>query len=256
MKTTTESLKLDFISQKLAEGSFKIKETMVLSSFCMDHRLQDIEPIFQHREVNAKTNSVYYFDLYYPHINTFIEVDEEHHETNSSKKRDEPKEYYAKEVLKADLFKIRFHDNHGEMLKQIEEAKLAILAKKNPKIWVPRQFDAESAIQTHPRTILVSISKHNKTAVLDFPLQLTPEIMQVQDLNVVYMQGKYGAVTEAYITQPHHWSMENGNSRHQGIPNPINSLLQSGSTLYNKSQNILYSPDLQGLAFKAKKRKK
>lgn len=256
MKTSKELLKINFITQQLANGDFKIKETIVLSSFCMDHRLQDIEPSFQHRVVNDKTNSVYYFDLCYPWTNTYIEVDEEHHEGSASKKRDELKERYVREELKADLFKIRYHDNHGDMLKQIEDAKLAILGKPNLKIWEPRQFKAEDAILTHPNTILVSISKTNKSKPLDVPLQLTSEIMQLKDLNIVYMQGKYGTVTEAYIVQPHHWTTERGNSRHCGTRNMKNSLLQSGSTLYNKNESILYSPDISPLAFRNKRKKK
>lgn len=255
-KTSTELLKLNFITQKLGNGSFKIKETIVLSSFCMDHRLQDIEPVFQHPVIDDKTNSIYYFDLYYPWINTFIEVDEEHHETSQSRKIDEPKERYVRDALKAELFKIRFHDNHGDMLKQIEDAKLAILSKPNPKIWQPRQFNAEDAIKTHQRTILVSKSKRNKTSTLDLPLQLSNEITQIPDLNVVYMEGKYGTVTEAYLTQPIHWFREDGNARHNGVFNSGNSLLQSGSTFYNKTQNILYSPDIEHLAYKNKRRKK
>jgi len=223
---------------------------MILSSFCFDYRLEDIEPIFQYPVNDLNNGNQYFFDLYYPGINTFIEVDEEHHETASSKRTDRAKERYVREELKAGLFKIRFHQNHGNICKQIEDAKLAMLAKENTYIWEPRLFDAVEAIKSHRKTILVSISKRNDMPVLEFPLQLTKELIEVPDLNIVYMRGKSGTVSDSFITQPYHWT------RHCGISNPGNSLLQSGSTLYNKSENILYSPDLLALAFKSKRKNK
>jgi very-short-patch-repair endonuclease len=250
MKTDQEKIKHDYIMQNLLRGFGKPIETFVISSFCLDIRLQNIKPIFQYAIQKAHGNSSYLYDLYYPKLNAIVEVDEEHHET--SREEDSLKETYAISKLSGlHFFRIRFHESHSSVIDQIEQVKLKLLevvAEKGIEDikWVENQFDAEMAIQEYSKTLIISISRNKSiTSLLDFPLQIPERITSIRDLTLVYLTGNTGTVAGVYTVQPEDWlGKGTGNLKHTGAKNPQHSILQSGSTFYRKSTNILYSKDL------------
>lgn len=251
MRTDQEKIKHDYLIQNLKRGFGKPMETFVISSFCLDIRLRNLKPIFQHPIRKDGLESAYLYDLYYPDLKVIVEVDEDHHE--GTKTEDEKKESHARTMIPGlHFFRIRFHESHASLIDQIENTKSKILciAKEigEDKVrWVENQFNVEDTISSLSKTVVVSISRNKSFGSLcDFPLQIPEKYTQVPDLNIIYLTGNTGTVAGAFLVQPADWrDRGSGNLRHNGTPNPEHPILQSGSTFYRRNNNILYSADLK-----------
>jgi hypothetical protein len=248
MRSKQDILKHDYLVNNFERGEGKTKETMVLASFCLDIRLKAFEPKFQFPLRKAPPyESDYLYDLYYPALNSIVEVDEEHHE--HSKDEDIEKERWAASCLKCDFYRIKFHIDHGNLIDQIENVKVKLLEKAKSKScleWVINQFDAEQVIQEYAKTLFVFVSDGRKFEDLPkFPLQISHSLRKVPDLNVIYFTGGTKTVAQAFkVPEYDHWADVNGSLIHKGIRNSEHPILVSGHTLYNKNENILWSPDL------------
>ena len=235
-KNEQEILKLNYIISNLESGFLKTRETMVLSSFCFDHRLIDLEPKFQFRSDDSAMGNHYYYDLYYPLVKVIIEVDEDHHQKADSLRHDELKEQHAVNVLGCKFFRIKFHESQRDVFSCIEEAKLELLGRErkggpNSTKWFMNTFKPEEAIETCTKTIMVSISRHNRFSnLLDLPLQIPKEVHSIPDINVLYLTGSTAKSAVAFICQPGDWTLKDGNTYHRGMINPHNPFLLSGDT--------------------------
>lgn len=250
MRTQEDILKHNYIIENLENAATKIKELIVLSAFCFDTKLWNLKPVFQ-LPLKNDLNTVYYYDLYYPAIKLMIEVDEEHHETASEKRNDALKEEKAKSELGCHFFRICYHEKHGNVGEQIEKVKQKIFdlieehGVENTK-WKEHQFNPKEYLEQHERTIFVSVSPKNKVNPLnEMPLQLQKQILDVDNLNIVYLTGRTGTVASVYKVRTTDWVENGGNPYHYGTLDYDNPIIASGSTFYRETRNIQLSPDLE-----------
>lgn len=252
MGTKQEILKHNHIIKGLSNGIGKSRETMALSSFCFDFRLQNLKPIFQFAVQKAESKNPYYYDLYYPDINVFIEVDEDHHQEAGNQRDDIEKENYAK-VIKPGcrFYRIRFHESYNGVIHQIEEVKLEILqviqeVGEERTFWRAEQFDAEEALKGYEKTMIQSISRKKKFSdPREISLQITEDIRKLPWVDIIYVTGETGQAAYSYRVTTEQWRHDGkGQSFHNGTPNYEHPLLLSGSTFYREEQNLIWSPDL------------
>lgn len=252
MRTQEDILKHNYIIEHLENAEFKTKELIILSALCFDSKLWNIKPVFQ-LPLKKDFNSFYFFDLYYPALNLIIEVDEEHHETASEKQNDKLKELKAKDELDCHFYRICYHEKYGNVGEQIEKVKERIFELVNQigeekTKWREHQFNPSDYLQQQEKTILVSVSPKNKVNPLNkMPLQIRKPILDIDELNIIYLTGHTGTVASVYKVTPNDWISNGGNPYHNGKLDYENPIITSGSTFYKGTKNIQLSPDLEVL---------
>lgn len=136
----------------------KQHENFVVTSLIHDSRLSELAPYTQHY-VKRSDQGYALIDLYYPQIDLAIEIDEPYHEY--VKEADKVRERLVASNLNCEFIRIRV--STGNVVKQIEDLKLRVIAKmveKNEHFtpWEPpKHIDFEELRKRHENTLFVKL---------------------------------------------------------------------------------------------------
>jgi very-short-patch-repair endonuclease len=147
---------------KKNKKDFRVKkhENFAITSLIHDARLRELKPLTQHYVPLSDSNYAL-IDLYYPQIDLAIEVDEPHHLDNQD--ADEARQKGIEELIQCDF--IRFSVDDGDIISQIEKAKLRIIdkmevlkSKSELEEWKPIEtLDIEEAKEQYSNTLFIKI---------------------------------------------------------------------------------------------------
>ena len=131
-----------------------------------DVRLRELKPLTQHYVPLSNSNYAL-IDLYYPQIELAIEVDEPHHLEHQE--ADKERQAGIEKLIKCDF--IRFSVDNGNIISQIEDAKLCIIetmealkAKGELEEWKPVEtLDIAEAKEQYTNTLFIKIKGEFKS---------------------------------------------------------------------------------------------
>lgn len=153
---------------KKNKRDFRVKkhENFAVTSLIHDTRLRELKPLTQHYVPLSNSNYAL-IDLYYPQIDLAIEIDEPHHLDNQD--ADKNRQEGIEKLIQCDF--IRFNVDDGDIISQIEKAKLHIIKKmenlkSNGKLeeWKPIEtLDIAEAKEQYTKTLFIKIKGQFKS---------------------------------------------------------------------------------------------